>query len=194
MPQIKITITDEEYKLLEEQAAANLNSISKEARVIIHQHLYRPGIPATPVTPAPIATPVPGIPEHPYKITATAGLSQPVFTETTATYYQEKPDHKEEKPKTKIKKTKNPYCTVVEYPTGNRTTDGHQKHPSVWLSENVMDPMDTTTDTFKVFQAFYPNVNIMEFTKYQQERREKYVPDPTDPFDPTINNPYIRNK
>ena len=183
MPQIKITITDEEYKLLEEQAAANLNSISKEARVIIHQHLYGPG---SKFTPAPIATPVPGIPEHPYKITATAGLSQPVFTETTTTYY---PD---EKPKTK--KSKNPYCTVVEYPTGNRTTDGHKKHPSVWLSENVMDPMDTTTDTFKVFQSFYPDVNLVEFTEYQQKRREKYVPDPTDPFDPTINNPYSRNK
>lgn len=52
MPQIKITITDEEYKLLETQAKRNLNSISKEARVILHHNLYGAGITTTP-TPAP---------------------------------------------------------------------------------------------------------------------------------------------
>ncbi|MDE6947573.1 MAG: hypothetical protein K2P14_10370 [Anaeroplasmataceae bacterium] len=38
--QIKITITDEEYEKLKEQATKHLNSLSKEARVIIHKELF----------------------------------------------------------------------------------------------------------------------------------------------------------
>lgn len=186
MPQIKITITDEEYDLLKKQAKEEYRSISNQARIILHQHLYRPGV--QPI-PAPIVTPVPGIPEHPYKITATAGLSQPVFTETTTTYY---PDQSEIK--IKPKSEKNPYCTVSENPTGNRTADGHKKHPLVWLNENVSSATDKTMDTFNVFNQFYPDVSLQEFDGYQTERQNKYIPDATDPFDPTINNPYLRNK
>lgn len=40
MPQIKITLTDEEINLLQTRANKNLNSMSKEARVILHRALY----------------------------------------------------------------------------------------------------------------------------------------------------------
>jgi hypothetical protein len=40
MPQIKITLTEEEIKKLKEHAELHLNSMSKEARVIIHEHLF----------------------------------------------------------------------------------------------------------------------------------------------------------
>lgn len=39
MPQIKITISQEEYNLLKRQAEVHLNSISKEARVTLRQGL-----------------------------------------------------------------------------------------------------------------------------------------------------------
>lgn len=182
MPQIKITITDEEYDLLKKQAREEYRSISNQARIILHKHLCGPAIITTPALSYPPG--VKGIPEHPY--TVTAGLSQPVFTETTTTYY---PDEKT----IKIK-PKNKYCTVSEHPTGNRTADGHKKHPLVWLSENVTSATDKTMDTFNVFKQFYPDVTLEEFDGYQQERSNKYKPDPTDPFDPTINNPYLKNK
>lgn len=40
MPQIKVTITDDEYALLQTRATNNLNSISKEARLILHSVLF----------------------------------------------------------------------------------------------------------------------------------------------------------
>ena len=40
MPQIKITLTEEEIKKLKEHAELHLNSMSKEARVILHEHLF----------------------------------------------------------------------------------------------------------------------------------------------------------
>ena len=146
MPQIKITITDEEYLRLEQEANLHLISISKEARVILHQHLYNsPGMSPTPVTPTPIppvtpiSTPDP-IPETPYKITVNNKL-----------------------------------------------------HPLTWLEENVPDPMNTDMQYFKEFKKVFPDLTLEDYDHYQESRRNKYVPDPNDPFDPTINNPYLRN-
>lgn len=70
MPQIKITLTDEEISLLQARANRNLNSMSKEARVILHCALYDTSAPA-PTTPMEIAgIPFPAFPD--YKITSTA--------------------------------------------------------------------------------------------------------------------------
>lgn len=145
MPQIKITITDEEYLKLEQEANLHLNSISKEARVILHQHLYNsPGMSPTPVTPTPItpiSTPDP-IPETPYKI----------------------------------------------------TVNNSKTNPLTWLEENVPDPMNTDMQYFKKFKKVFPDLTLVDYDHYQELRRDRYVPDPNDPFDPTINNPYLRNK
>lgn len=68
MPQIKITLTDEEINLLQTRANKNLNSMSKEARVILHRALYDT------LTPTPVSTEIAGIPfpAFPdYKITST---------------------------------------------------------------------------------------------------------------------------
>lgn len=151
MPQIKITITDEEYLKLEQEANLHLNSISKEARVILHQHLYNsPGMSPTPVTPTvpvtpviaptPISTPDP-IPETPYKITVNNKLN-----------------------------------------------------PLTWLEEHVPDPMNTDMQYFKEFEKVFPDLTLVDYDHYQELRRDRYIPDPNDPYDPTINNPYLRNK
>lgn len=148
MPQIKITITDEEYLKLEQEANLHLNSISKEARVILHQHLYNsPGMSPTPVTPTPtipvtpISTPDP-IPETPYKVTVNSSKTNPL----------------------------------------------------IWLEENVPDPMNTDMQYFKEFKKVFPDLTLVDYDHYQELRRDRYVPDPNDPFDPTINNPYLKNK
>lgn len=145
MPQIKITITDEEYLRLEQEANLHLNSISKEARVILHQHLYNsPGMSPTPVTP----TPTP--------------------------------------PVTPIS-TPNP---ILEIPKkGDKLP-----HPLVWLDENNIDPNDVSETAYNKLHTYYPDVDISQFINYQHDRQNRYVPNPNDPFDPTINNPYLRNK
>lgn len=159
MPQIKITITDEEYLKLEQEANLHLNSISKEARVILHQHLYNsPGMPPTPYFPDTTRSP---IPETPYKIT----MQQ-------STQSQPQP----EKPK-------------------KRTIIGDKlPHPMLWLDENDIDPNDISETAYNKLHAYYPDVDISQFVNYQHDRQNRYVPNPNDPFDPTINNPYLRNK
>lgn len=188
MPQVKISINEELYQKIKDNATINYRTITAEINYMLtHAYKAGAGILTTPAISYPPG--VKGIPEEPYKVTVTAGLSQPVFTETTTTYY---PDEKTIKIKPKSERNK--YCTVSEHPTGNRTADGHKKHPLVWLNENVSSTTDKTMDTFNVFKQFYPDVTLEEFDGYQQERSNKYKPDPTDPFDPTINNPYLKNK
>lgn len=145
MPQIKITITDEEYLKLEQEANLHLNSISKEVRVILHQHLYNsPGMSPTPVTPTPTQTP-------------------PV--------------------------------TPISTPNPILETKGDKlPHPLVWLDENGIDPNDISETVYNKLHTYYPDVDISQFINYQHDRQNRYVPNPNDPFDPTINNPYLRNK
>lgn len=143
MPQIKITITDEEYLKLEQEANLHLNSISKEARVILHQHLYNsPGMSPTPVTPTPT-----------------------------------------------------PPVTPISTPNPILETKGDKlPHPLVWLDENNIDPNDVSETAYNKLHTYYPDVDISQFINYQHDRQNRYVPNPNDPFDPTINNPYLRNK
>lgn len=165
MPQIKITITDEEYLKLEQEANLHLNSISKEARVILHQHLYNsPGMSPTPVTTSPVLT-YPdttrsSIPETPYKIT---------MQQSTQSTQPEKPKKR----------------TII---------GGKLPHPMLWLDENDIDPNDISETAYNKLHTYYPDIDISQFVNYQHDRQNRYVPDPNDPFDPTINNPYLRNK
>lgn len=83
--QIKVTLDQDIYDYLKASAAKNRRTLSAELNMIIEEHSKRPGLSNPPVpTLPPTSAP---IPETPYKITATAGLSQPVFTETSTTYY-----------------------------------------------------------------------------------------------------------
>lgn len=71
MPQIHITLTEEEHKLLKKRAKENLNPVTLEARKIIHNILFpQPGpipIPNTPIIREPI--PEYAIPKTPPPIT-----------------------------------------------------------------------------------------------------------------------------
>lgn len=152
MPQIKITITDEEYLKLEQEANLHLNSISKEARVILHQHLYNsPGMSPTPVT-SPVLT-YPDTTHSPIPVT--------------------------------------PYKITVQQPQPKKIIGDKLPHPMLWLDENDIDPNDISETAYNKLHTYYPDVDISQFVNYQHDRQNRYVPDPNDP---TINNPYLRNK
>lgn len=67
-------------------------------------------------------------------------------------------------------------------------------HPMLWLDENDIDPNDISETAYNKLHTYYPDVDISQFVNYQHDRQNRYVPNPNDPFDPTINNPYLRNK
>lgn len=85
MPQIKITIPEEVHTILKERAERDDRSLNNYLGRLLRHISQQPELSNPPVSTFP-PTSEP-IPETPYKITATAGLSQPVFTETTTTYY-----------------------------------------------------------------------------------------------------------
>ena len=161
---VNITLNDTTYDKIKALAEADRRSISNKIECILEDYVGN----KKSTTPALSYPPgVRGIPEKPYTVTAdaTAGYAEPVTTTSSTPVY-----------------------------TSNRTADGHKKHPSVWLRENNIDPMDTSMATYKIFHELFPSVSIDEFDEYQQERRDVYKPDPNDPFDPTINNPYLKHK
>ena len=81
--QITITISEEEYKALKKSAEIHLNSMSKEARVIIRQNLFNTVLPGYTPTPTYIPHGAPGgIPAEPYKITLQADTTTPPLTST----------------------------------------------------------------------------------------------------------------
>lgn len=89
MLQIKISITEEEHTLLQERANENLNSVSREARLILRHVLYNE-IP-TPASVDPITKQreiagleFPAFPD--YKITSTVTSQQPTPTTPQHTY------------------------------------------------------------------------------------------------------------
>lgn len=92
-----------------------------------------------------------------------------------------------------------PYKITVQQPTqsqpkkriGDTTSN---KHPLIWLDENNIDPNDISETAYNKLHAYYPDVDIPQFVEYQHDRQNRYVPDPNDPYDPTMNNPYLRNK
>ena len=97
-----------------------------------------------------------------------------------------------------------PYKITAQQPTQpqptqpekskKRTIIGDKKHPMLWLDENNIDPNDISETAYNKLHEYYPDVDVTQFINYQHDRQNRYVPDPNDPFDPTINNPYLRNK
>ena len=81
-----------------------------------------------------------------------------------------------------------------EKPKKRTIIGGKLPHPMLWLDENNIDPNDISETAYNKLHTYYPDVDISQFVNYQHDRQNRYVPDPNDPLDPTINNPYLRNK
>ena len=180
MAQIKLNVPDEVHKRLKELAEKDERSLNNYITRVLKRHIEGPGISSTPTQP--ILHYPPGvrspIPEPPYKITS-----------------ETEPDSRNMNPAQLNKPRRiigGPPSTTTNT-TSTIRPDGHKKHPLVWLSENGIDPEDISENAYNKLHTAYPDVEINEFVNYQHQRQNTYKPDPNDPYDPTINNPYLRN-
>lgn len=191
MPQIKLTIPDDIYKIIKESAKENYRTINSEINFRLAKTI-KPGVNSTPCQlhyPEGVRSP---IPETPYKITC------------DSTTQEVKPQQETTKPRPKYKtviggpepeeETKTIESTPMRSYTSTKTADGHSKHPLVWLDENDIDPNDLSESSYNILTAQYPDVSINDFVNYQHQRQNRYTPDPTDPYDVMTNNPYLRNR
>lgn len=162
--QVKVTLDQEIYEYLKTNSQQHRRTLSAELNTILEQHIKGPGMSPTPALHYPEGVRSP-IPETPYKITAQQSQSQS----------QSQSQPQPEKPKRK---------SII----------GNKPHPLLWLDENDIDPNDISETAYNKLHTYYPDVDITQFINYQHDRQNRYVPDPNDPFDPIINNPYLRNK
>lgn len=190
MAQIKLNVPDEVHKRLKELAERDERSLNNYITRVLKRHIEGPGMYSTPTQP--ILHYPPGvrspIPEPPYKITSD---TNPTPKNTQSDTKPRRiigddplPEH--------LQHTTN--TTDTTDTTSTIRPDGHKKHPLVWLDENNIDPEDISESAYNKLHAAYPDIEINEFVNYQHQRQDRYVPDPNDPYDPTINNPYLRNK
>lgn len=182
MAQIKLNVPDEVHKRLKELAEKDERSLNNYITRVLKRHIEGPGVQPTPTQP--ILHYPPGvrspIPEPPYKITS-----------------ETEPDPRNINP-AQLNKPRRKSIIGGPSTTTNTTSairpDGHKKHPLVWLDENDIDPEDISENAYNRFHIAYPEIEIDEFVDYQEQRKKAYKPNPNDPYDPTINNPYLRNK
>lgn len=189
MAQIKLNVPDEVHKRLKELAERDERSLNNYITRVLKRHIEDPGIQSTPPQ-SPLYYP-PGvrspIPEPPYKVTSDTN-STPKNTQSDTKPRRKSiigddplPEHLQH-----ITNTTNSVSTT--------TKGGHKKHPMLWLDENNIDPNDISETAYNKLHTYYPDVEINDFINYQHDRQNRYVPDPNDPLDPTINNPYLRNE
>lgn len=186
---LNITLDDTLYDKIKELSTKELRSVSNMIEFILNTYVNRPGMYSTPTQP--ILHYPPGvrspIPEPPYKVTSDTNPT-PKNTQSDT------------KPRRII--GDDPLPEHLQHTTNTTTTtnststirpDGHKKHPLVWLDENNINPEDISESAYNKLHTAYPDIEINDFVNYQHQRQDRYVPDPNDPYDPTINNPYLRN-
>lgn len=173
---LNITLNDTLYHQIKELSIKKLRSVSNMIEFILSEYINGPDISSIPYSPDTTRSP---IPEPSYKITSN------INSTSTQQSQVNKPRRK----------------SIIGEPLDNTNTtstttkDGHKlPHPMLWLDENNIDPNDISETAYNKLHTYYPDVDISQFVNYQHDRQNRYVPDPNDPFDPTINNPYLRNK
>ena len=189
---LNISLDELLYEKIKTLATNDHRSVSNKIECMLEEYVNRPGMYSTPTQP--ILHYPPGvrspIPEPPYKITL----------DTQPDPRNMNPNQLNEKPRRKSIIGDDPlpehlqHITDTTNTTSTTTKDGHKKHPLVWLDENGIDPEDISESAYNKLHAAYPDVEINEFVNYQHQRQNTYKPDTNDPYDPTINNPYLRNQ
>lgn len=180
---LNITLDEMLYEKIKVLATKDHRSVSNKIECMLEECVNRgPGISSTPAQ-SPLYYP-PGvrspIPEPPYKITS-----------------ETEPDPRNINPAQLNKPRRiigGPPSTTTNTTTSTIRPDGHKKHPLVWLNENGIDPEDISESAYNKLHTAYPDVEINDFINYQHDRQKAYKPDPNDPYDPMINNPYLRNR
>lgn len=182
-----ITLNSTTYDKIKELAEQDRRSIANKIECILEDYLARPGGTSTPYYlhyPEGVRSP---IQETPYKITC-------------ENENQTKPKRRSiiggsavaAQSKTEQVLNRSVVTDTNNNLTSNMTFSGHKKHPLVWLDENNIDPKDISESAYNQLHTAYPNVEIDEFVNYQHQRQNIYKPDPNDPYDPMINNPYLK--
>lgn len=222
MPQIKLTIPDDIYKIIKENAKENYRTISSEINFRLAKTI-KPGVNSTPALhyPEGVRSTNP-IPETPYKITCDSTTQETKPQQETTkprpkykriiggteedyeNYVKEQKEKQEEEARMTRRRiigspepeeeNKTIESTPMRSYTSTKTADGHSKHPLVWLDENDIDPNDLSESSYNILTAQYPDVSINDFVNYQHQRQNRYTPDPNDPYDVMTNNPYLRNR
>lgn len=159
-----ITLNSTTYDKIKELAEQDRRSIANKIECILEDYLARPCGTSTP-----------------YYLHYPEGVRSPI-QETPYKITCENENQEETKPKRRSIISNN--STI--------TQDGHKKHPLVWLDENNIDPKDISESAYNQLHTAYPNVEIDEFVNYQHQRQNIYKPNPNDPYDPMINNPYLK--
>lgn len=198
MPQVKLTIPNDVYEIIKKSAKENYRTINSEINYRLAKTI-RPGGNSTPYQlhyPEGVRSP---IPETPYKITCdttTQEKTNPKRSDIIGgtqddyeKYLKEQKEKQEEE--TKVKRR-----SIISGPEVSTTTtsNGHKKHPLVWLDENDINANDMSEHIYKSLTSQYPDVTVDEFVEYQKQRQNRYTPDPNDPYDVMTNNPYLRKK
>lgn len=197
MPQVKLTIPNDVYEIIKKSAKENYRTINSEINYRLAKTI-RPGGTSTPALHYPEGVHSP-IPETPYKITCDTTTQEKTnprrsdiiggTQEDYEKYLKEQKEKQEEE--TKVKRR-----SIISGPEVSTTTtsNGHKKHPLVWLDENNIDANDISEHSYNLLTSQYPDVTVDEFVNYQKQRQDRYIPDPNDPYDVMTNNPYLRNK
>ena len=189
---LNISLDELLYEKIKTLATNDHRSVSNKIECMLEEYVNRPGIQSTPPQ-SPLYYP-PGvrspIPEPPYKVTF----------DTQPDPRNMNPNQLNEKPRRKSIIGDDPLPEHLQHITNTTnsvsttTKGGHKKHPMLWLDENNIDPNDISETAYNKLHTYYPDVEINDFINYQHDRQNRYVPDPNDPLDPTINNPYLRNE
>ena len=186
---LNISLDELLYNKIKTLATNDHRSVSNKIECMLEEYVNNPGVQSTPTQPGlyyPPGVRSP-IPEPPYKVTSDTN-STPKNTQSDT------------KPRRKSIIGDDPlpehfqHITDTTNSISTTTKGGHKKHPMLWLDENNIDPNDISETAYNKLHTYYPDVDISQFVNYQHDRQNRYVPDPNDPFDPTINNPYLRNK
>lgn len=165
---LNITLDEPIHKKLLKRATANYRSVSGEISAILNDVLTGVLIPADQKTISQpfISQPDP-ITNPPYKITLDTGY-QPTGTISGAT-------------------------VTTTTPVDPDASPVHKDVPERWMRLHHIDPHDETYKTYLTVRGEYPDLTQDEFFTIQRRRQNVYKPDPTDPYDPTINNPFNKS-
>lgn len=193
-----ITLNSNTYDKIKQLAEQDRRSVANKIECILEDYLAKPGGNSTPYQlhyPEGVRSP---IPETPYKITCdttTQEKTNPKRSDIIGGTQDDYEKYLKEQKEKQEEETRIRRRSIISGPEVSTTTsNGHKKHPLVWLDENNIDANDISEHSYNLLTLQYPDVTVDEFVEYQKQRQDRYIPDPNDPYDVMTNNPYLRNK
>ena len=196
-----ITLNPITYDKIKQLAEQDRRSVANKIECIIEDYLAGPGVNSTPYPLHYLEGVRSPIPETPYKITCDTTTPEkttisPKRSDIIGGTQDDYEKYLKEQKEKQEEETRIRHRSIISGPEVSTTTtsNGHKKHPLVWLDENNIDANDISERSYNLLTSQYPDVTVDEFVNYQHQRQNRYTPDPNDPYDVMTNNPYLRNK